>query len=204
MVTFVSALVFQSIYVAISLPRSFRHSEETLNADLEREKSFEQYATIGDVSFDLQEPYSDKRGINGELVELSLFRHLAIIVPISVTHPGVYQIYLQYHDNTVGGNNEFEKEVTQDLHIGSNMLRIEFPWNESRGFGYASPKIAKGGARIQLSYLASPQELFGNLKPGSSVERNILQKFMKERGFDKGLSSTSHINQFVSQKQVQF
>ena len=201
-VTFFSALIFQIIAVAFVLPAALKKSQETMNAGIEREKYFEQYATIGDVSFETQEPFSESRGINGKLVEVSLFKKLVLVVPISVSRAGSYQVNAQYSDKEIGSTPM--KDVTQTLNVGTNIVKIEFLADESREYGYTSPKSAGGTAKIQLSYLASQKELLDSLKSDSTTDQKILQQFMKDEGLDKGVNSNPTVSKFVGRKEVQF
>jgi len=201
-VTFFSALIFQIIAVAIVLPATLKKSQETMNAGIEREKSFEQYATIGNVSFETQEPFSESRGINGKLVEVSLFKKLVIVVPISVSRTGIYQVNVQYSDSEIGSTPM--KDVKQTLNVGDNTIKVEFLSNESREYGYVSPKSVGGTAQIQLSYLASQQELLDSLKSDNTTDPKVLQQFMKDEGLDQGVNSNPTVNKFVGRKEVQF
>jgi hypothetical protein len=201
-VTFASALIFQIIAAAVVLSLTLNKSQETMNAGIEREKSFEQYAAIGDVSFEVQESFSESRAINGKLVEVSLFKKLILIVPITVSRAGTYQINAQYKDSEIGSTPR--KDVIQALDVGANTVRITFLANESREYGYSSPKSTKGTAQIQLSYLASQQELLESLKLDSTADQKVFQQFMKDEGLDKGVNPNSTVNKFVGRKEVQF
>lgn len=96
------------------------------------------------------------------------------------------------------------KDVKQNLVVGENTINIEFLPNESRKYGYVSPKSVGGTAQIQLSYLASQKELLDNLKSGNTTDPKILQQFMKDEGLDQGVSSDPTVNKFVERKEVQF
>jgi hypothetical protein len=201
-VTFVSALVFQIFAAAVVLPATMRKSQDILNAGIERERSLQQYATIGDVSVEVQEPFSESRGINGKLVELSLFKKLILVVPISVSRAGPYQVDAQYSDNEIGTTPM--KDVRQALDVGTNVVKIEFLADESREYGYPSPKSAGGTARIQLSYLASQEELLDRLISGGTTDQKTLQQFMKDEGLDKRVNSRPVVTKFVGRKEVKF
>ena len=201
-ITFVSALIFQFGLLIIVVPVVLKKAEQRMQTGIQREKSFEQYATIGDVSFEVQEPFSQQWGINGKLVELSLFKKLVLIMPISVSRAGTYQVYAQYSDREIGGTPM--KDITQTLNAGTNIIKIEFLANESREYGYTSPKSVGGTAQIQLYYLASQKELLDTLKSDNTIKRKVLEQFMKYEGLDKGGSSNVTINKFVGRKEVQF
>ena len=201
-ITFVSALIFQIIFVAIVLPATLKISQKIMNAGIAHEKSYGQYATIGDVSFELQEPFSESRGINGKLVEVSLFKKLILVVPISVSQTGTYQVYARYRDSKIGSTPM--KNITQALNLGANTIRIEFLANESREYGYVSPKSTKGIAKIQIAYLVSKKGLLDSIKWDSTVDQKVLQQFIKDEGLDKEVSLDSTVNKFVGMQDVQF
>jgi hypothetical protein len=58
-ITFFSALIFQFVSAAIILPLTINKSKETMSAEIESEKAYQNFARIGNVSFEIQEPYSD-------------------------------------------------------------------------------------------------------------------------------------------------
>lgn len=170
---------------------------KNIEAGIEREKSHEQYAVIGDVSFELQEPFSEPRGIDGKLIEVSMFKKLVLVIPVSVSQAGTYQIHAQYSDSEVGGTPM--KDVVQTFTVGANTVRVEFLTSESRERGYFSPESTKGTAQIQLSYVAFKKELVESSK-SSGIDQKILEQFMK----DEGVSANSGVNKFVERKEVQF
>jgi len=202
-ISFVSALTFQIIYMAIVLPATLKKSQEVMNAGVPSEESFEQYAAIGDVSYEITEPFLEHRGINGKLVEVSLSRKLAMVIPIYVLHAGPYQINAQYSDSQIGSTPI--KDIMRNLDAGANTVKIEFFANESRERGYLSPKSVRGTAQIQLSYLASSKELFDKIKSDSRIDKNVLNQFLKdERLRGRDVQSETRINKFVERKEVKF
>ena len=202
-VTFVSALLFQIIAVAVVVPVTLNKSQSMMNAGIEREKAFEQYATIGDVGFEVQEPFSASREIDGKMVEVPLFKKLILVVPISVLRAGTYQVTASYSDNEFGGT--AMKDVAQAFNVGSHTVRIEFLGHESSGaWGYPSPKSVGGRAQIQLSYLISRKALLDILKSDSAIDQKMLQRFMEDEGLDKGVKPNAVGNKFVGRKDVQF
>lgn len=201
-ITFVSALIFQVVAIVFILPAALKKSQETMNAGIRREKSYEQYARVTDVSFELQEPFSESRGINGKLVEVSLFKKLILVVPLSVSRAGTYRVNVEYSDNEIGST--LMKDAVGVLTIGTHTIRVEFLANESREYGYASPGSVKGTAQIQLFYLVSKKELLSSLKSASAVNQKALQRFMKDEGLNRGTSPDSTVNKFVERKKVQF
>ena len=59
-VTFLSALTLQFVALAIILPMTIRQSQRTMVAGIEHEKAIQQFAEIGNISYEVQEPYSDR------------------------------------------------------------------------------------------------------------------------------------------------
>jgi hypothetical protein len=201
-VTFVSALAFQVIAVAVVVPATMKMSQAIMEAGSEHESAFERYAIIGEVTFELQEPFTDSRGIDSRLVEVSLFKKLILVVPISVSRAGPYNVFARYTDHSEFGET-LVKEVRQTLSAGSNIVRIEFLPHQSRQYGYPSPKSVGGSAEIQLSYLVSRKALLGSLVSDRIIDQKILQQFMKDEGLDKG-AKPAIVNKFVGRKEVQF
>ncbi len=197
---FFSVTRLVSIYVA-TLSATKEASTEA-GAITSTEPHYENYATIGDVSFETQEPFSEKQGINGQLITVSLFKKLQILVPISVTQAGTYQVNLQYGDEKIG--TAPMKVITQALHVGSNIVTIEFLADESREYGYVSPKSAGGVAQVQLGYLVSKKELMGSLKSNNAINQKILEQFMKDEASNQGVNSNATVNKFIVKKEVQF
>lgn len=204
-ITFVSALVFQIVAIAFVLPATLKKSQETMNAGIEREKSYEQYATIGDVSFEPQEPFKFSYALNGQLTEASLFKKLVFAVPVSVSRAGIYEINVRYSNNSsFYANSNSSPSVRQPLNVGAHVVKIEFIADEAPNLGYESPSSVQGKASIQLDYLASKKELLDSLKSDSTVDQKVLQQFMKDEGLDQGASPDSTVNKFVERKEVQF
>ena len=193
-ITFFSALIFQIIVITIGIPLTLKKSQKTMNAGIEIEKSFKKYATIGDVKFEVQEPFS--KFVNGK--EVFLFQKLILIIPISVSRAGTYQISARYNNETP------MKNVTQLLNAGANTIRIEFLANESREYGYFLPTSTKSIANIELSYSVSQKEILDNMKSDKTIDPKILQQFIKDQGLDKGINSNSNVNKFIGKKKVQF
>ena len=62
-------------------------------------------------------------------------------------------------------------------------LKIEFLANEAGGsYGYWSPGSIGGNAEVQIFYLASKKEAVENLKSDSSIDKNVLKRFMEDEG----------------------
>ena len=116
---------------------------------------------------------------------------------------GTYQVNVQYSDSEIGSTPL--KDVTQALDVGANTVRIEFLANESREYGYLSPKSAKGTAQIQLSYLASEKELLNKINSDHQIDKKILDQFLKDEGLNtREAQSKPTINKFIERKIVQF
>lgn len=201
-ITFVSALIFQVGSVAIFLPPALKKSQQAMQRGIEREKSFGQYAEIGDVTYEVQgvDPGLNFNNPHPEFGDI--YSKLKILVPISVSRAGTYQVNAQYSDREIGSTPM--KDVTQTFDVGTHIIKIEFLPNESRDYGYSSPKSVGGKAEIQLSYLASQKELFESLKSDNTIDQKALRQFMKDEGIDRRANSKSMVNKFVGRKEVQF
>ncbi len=171
---------------------------KNIEAGIAREKSYEQYATIGDVSFELQEPFSESRGINGKLVEMSLFKKLILVVPISVSQAGTYKVNVDYSDNEVGY--ALIRNSEQNLNVGINTVKIEFLASESFNNGYSSPQSSKGVARVRLSYLMMRQEFLESL---NASERKKVEQFMINYE-GSNINPNVPVYKFIGRKEIQF
>jgi hypothetical protein len=204
-VTFVSALIFQIVALAIIIPTTLKKSQETMNAGIAQEESYEQYAVIEDVKVEPQEPFKFTYALNGKLTEALLFKKLVFTIPISVSHAGPYEINIQYTSNSnFYANSNSPSTVKQVLNVGTNTVKIEFVAGNAPNLGYELPSSVKGDVIIQLNYLASKKELLDSLKSDSNVDQKVLQQFMKDEGLDQGVSSDSTVNKFVERKEIQF
>lgn len=204
-ITFVSALIFQIIAVAFVLPATLKKSQETMNAGIEREKSYEQYATIGDISVEPQEPFKFSYALNGQLTEAPLFKKLVFTIPLSVLRAGTYDVYVKYSGKSnFYANSNSSPNIRQTLSVGIHLVKIEFVAGEAPNLGYEAPKSVQGKASIEVNYLASKRELLDSLKSDGTVDQKVLQQFMKDEGLDQGVSPDSTVNKFVERKEVQF
>jgi hypothetical protein len=156
-ITFLSALTFQFIAIGIIIPLTIRQSQKTMEASIARERSYAQYATIGDVSYTLREQYSDQEITNLHPEFGPIFRKLEIVVPLSVSQAGEYQVTVEYlfeKDKVSGGTRM--KSTTRAFEAKDHTVRFEFLANESRGnYGYWEPAAVEGKVEVQLLYSAS-------------------------------------------------
>jgi len=204
-VTFFSALIFQIIAVAVVLPATLKKSQETMNAGIEREKSYEQYATIGDVTVDPQEPSKFSYALNGKLIETTLFKKLVFNIPVVVSRAGPYEVNVQYtDDSSFYANSDSSPSTKQVLDVGNHTIKVEFVAGTAPNLGYELPSSVHGLALVQLDYLSSKKELLNSLQSDNTVDQKVFQQFMKDEGLDQGVSSDSTVNKFVGKKEVQF
>jgi hypothetical protein len=128
-----------------------------MEASIARERSYAQYATIGDVSYTLREQYSDQEITNLHPEFGPIFRKLEIVVPLSVSQAGEYQVTVEYlfeKDKVSGGTRM--KSTTRAFEAKDHTVRFEFLANESRGnYGYWEPAAVEGKVEVQLLYSAS-------------------------------------------------
>jgi len=205
-ITFVSAFVFQVVLVAIVLPTTIRKSQETIQYGIESEKSYQQFAQIGDVSFDVQEPYSDIEIGNRHPEYGPMYKKLRILVPVSVSQPGTYQVNVRYSFSKAGETGSTPmRDATATLGIGTQTMQVEFLANEITSYGFWSPASVGGTADIQLSYLASEKELLDKINSDSTIDKKILEQFLKDEGLDKREAQTKPtVNKFIERKEINF
>lgn len=205
-ITFASALIFQVVEIAIVLPIRLRKAQSFAKKGIESEKSYEQFAKIGDVSFEVLDPYSDNTIGNSHPEHGPKYKILRIKVPISVSRAGAYQVNARYSFSRAGETGGTPmKAATQTLEIGKDTVTIEFAANEGSGYGYWSPSLVGGSAEIRLSYLASQKELLDRLKLDPAEDRETLKQFMKDEGLNSRKASLNPtIYKFVERKMISF
>lgn len=210
-ITFVSALMFQLVLVAIVLPMTIKESREITEARIEYEKSFRQFAKIGNASFSVHEPYPDVEIVNRRLEYGHMYKKLRIVVPISVLQAGVYQVHIRYRFFKAGewGSTPM-KDVTETFDVGEHTTEVEFLADGS--FGFWSPESIGGTAEIKLFYLISEKELLDKMNSGPSVDKKIIEQILKGKeqllkgkGLDtKDAQAKPTINKIVEIKEVHF
>ncbi len=204
-ITFVSALIFQIIAIAVVIPATLKKSQETMNAGIAKEKSYTQYATINYVSVDPQEPFKFSYALNGKMTEVTLFKKLVFNIPVTVSQAGSYDVNVQYtSDSSFYANSDSSPNTKQILDIGNHVVKIEFVAGAAPNLGYELPSSVHGRALVQLDYLASKNELLDSMRSDNTVDQKVLQQFMKDEGLDQGASSNPTVNKFVGRKEVQF
>ena len=204
--TFLSALTLQFVTVAIILPITIKQSQKTMVAGIEHEKAFRQFAAIGNISYEVQEQYSDREISNLHPEYGPIYKKLKIVVPISVSRTGAYLVTAQYSfsKEVVEGNTPIKK-ITQTFDTKDHVVIIEFLANEVGGnYGYWSPGSVGGNAEVQIFYLASKKEAVKSLESDASIDENILKRFMEDEGLDKEIKTNQIINKFVGRKVIQF
>lgn len=205
-ITFVSAIVFQCVSVAIVFSVTIKKSHETIQSGIEHEQSYQQYAQIGDASFDVQEPYSDPEIDNRHPEYGPMYKKLRVLIPVSVSQPGTYQVNVRYSfaKNGESGSTPM-KEMVATLGIGTQAMQIEMLAHEISSYGFWSPASVSGTAEVQLSYLVSEKELLNKIDSDSKVDQKILEQFLKDEGLNQQEAQTKPtISKFIERKEFHF
>ena len=155
-ITFVSAIVFQVLFLVIFIPVTANTSQEIMETGIEKEGAYQKFAKIGNVNFSVKNTYS-KTEIDNQHPEYGPFyKKLEIIIPVIVLHPGIYKVAVRY------SYPENEKPVSTPMkssrgtfEVGEHKIKIEFFAQEISSYGYWSPDSAKGFANIELSYIST-------------------------------------------------
>lgn len=204
-VTFVSALIFQAMAITLMVPATMKTTQTFKEATIAAEESYTQYATMGNVSVEAQEPFTFPYYLDGELIEAPLFKKLVFTVPVAVTQAGTYSIYLKYTSNSINyANSKSPSDITQFLDAGEHLVRIEFVAGAAPNLGYEAPSTVQGRAEVTLSYVASKQELMNSSGPKSAFEQKIYQQFLEDERLNQAAPSRATVNKFVERKEVQF
>ncbi len=206
-ITFFSAFFFQFIVVAFTIPSTMEQSLKTIESGIEAEKSYQQFAEIGDIGYEIQ-PYPASVPIGNTFPEYGpMGEKLQVIVPISVDQEGTYLVTAQYR--TSKGrlkSNTPINNTTQYLSAGDNVVRVEFNANESGGsYGFWSPSYVGGTAQIQLFYLASEKEVLDKITSNQALDKRIIERFLEDEGLDRRAAQTEPtVNKFVGRKIFEF
>jgi hypothetical protein len=205
-ITFVSALIFQFVSVAIIFTLTIKDSKETMMAEIRSEKVYQHFAKIGNVGFEVKEPYSDIEIDNLHPEYGLLYKKLQINIPLSVSQAGVYQVHFRYSfskANKTGGTPM--KNTTKSFGVGEHTMQVEFLAHEISNYGFWSPASVGGTVDIQLSYLASENELLDKISSDSAIDKKIFDQFLKDEGLKTRLAKAKPtINKFVERKAIQF
>jgi hypothetical protein len=208
-ITFFSALIFQLVLVAIVVPIAVKESQELMEAGIEFEKSFKKFAKIGNASFSVQEPYSDAEIGNRRSEYGPKYKKLRIVVPVSVSHAGVYQVHVRYSFSKDGEwGSTPAKDATEAFDVGEHAVEIEFIADGS--YGFWSPAAVNGTVEIKLSYLVPEKDMVDEMK--SDLDKEIHEQIMKgkeqllkSQGLDiKDAQAKLTINKFIERKEVHF
>jgi hypothetical protein len=207
-ITFVSAIIFQCVLVAIVLPMTIKDSQETMRAGIESEKSYQQFAKIGNASFDVQEPYPDAEIGNRHPEHGPVYKKLLIVVPVSVSQAGVYQVHVRYSFSKAGESGSTRiNEATETFGVGEHTMKVEFLADGT--YGFWSPASVGGTVDILLTYLASEKELLdkitSGINPDSAIDKMVHKQILKDVGLDTREAKTHPtINKFIERKEVHF
>ncbi len=121
-----------------------------MRAEIESEKAYQNFARIGNVSFEIQEPYSDIEIGNRHPEYGFMYKKLKIIIPVSVSQVGTYQVYVQYSFSKAEETGATSmKDTTEILNVGNHIMQIEFLAHEISSYGFWSPASVKGTAKIK-------------------------------------------------------
>lgn len=154
-ITFFSALAFQCLALGTFLPITMKQSQKTMEAGIAREQAYAGYATVGDLRYEVHEPYSDQEITNLHPEYGPLYKTLEIIVPISVAQAGAYRVTVEYGYSDKG---VFRSTRTKSVELlfaaGEQTVHIPFHANEVTGsYGHWSPAVVGGKVQTQLSFL---------------------------------------------------
>ena len=135
-----------------------------------------------------------------------MYKKLRILIPVSITQPGVYQVKVQYSFSKAEESGSTPvRGVTATFGVGEHTMTVEYFAHEISSYGFWSPASVGGIADIQLFYLASEKELLDKTGSDSEIDDEILEQFLKDEGLDKGEARTKPtINKFIERKEVRF
>lgn len=204
-VTFISALGFQILLVFLVVHHVIKTTHVYQEAGGKANKVYQHYAKIGNVRYELQEPYSDHEIDNLVPEYGAIYKRFVLHVPVSISRAGTYRLTVQYRFRTqsLWGSTSI-KDITRTLGATDHEIQIVFLANEAGGgYGYWSPEAVGGKAEVQLSYLASKNELVDKLKSGPSVDKAIVKQFLQDEGLNKE-HNNSTVNKFIERKIIQF
>lgn len=165
----------------------------------EAENAIKTYAAIGDISFQTEGSSVDRMAFQGEMIDLSVFRKLTIIVPVVVRHPGEYEVFLKYQDNGMCADQQ--KTVVRSLSEGTHLINVELI-NEPRRFGcFEDPSGVEGVADIQLAYLVPYKDLMNVLR----AQNNPMFKRFEEDEQRAGKKDSDRlVGKFIQAKSISF
>lgn len=160
--TFVSALAFQGVVFVILVSGAMKQAQMIKEETIAGENAYTQYATMGDVRIEPQEPFNFSYFLDGEPVEVKMFKKLVFNVPVSVTKAGTYMVEVYYSDNGSSyANSKSSPNVTMALDAGDHVIKVEFVAGKAVNLGYEAPASVQGRAVVDLSYLSSTKEHVG-------------------------------------------
>jgi hypothetical protein len=194
------------VSVAIIFTVTIKNSRETMTAGIKSEKTYQQFAKIGAVGFEVQEPYSDIEIGNRHPEYGLMYKKLQIIIPVSVSQAGVYQVHVRYSFSKAKNTGSTPmKNTTENFGVGEHTMHVKYLAHEISNYGFWSPASVGGTVEIQLSYLASEKELLDKINSDSAIDKKILDQFLKDKGLKTNVANTTPtINKFVERKVIQF
>jgi hypothetical protein len=187
---------------------TIKDSQETMRAGIESEKSYQQFAKIGNASFDVQEPYPDAEIGNRHPEHGPVYKKLLIVVPVSVSQAGVYQVHVRYSFSKAGESGSTRiNEATETFGVGEHTMKVEFLADGT--YGFWSPASVGGTVDILLTYLASEKELLdkitSGINPDSAIDKMVQKQILKDVGLDtREVKTNPTINKFIERKEVHF
>ncbi|MEO8638131.1 MAG: hypothetical protein ABI430_04500 [Candidatus Taylorbacteria bacterium] len=187
-------------------------SNEGLNsitAEKASEEQYKKYARIGTVSTEFKEPFSERQGINGKLVTVSLYRKLEINVPIIVQYAGNYEISVDYGANNnddIYSSYVSQQTKNQFLNIGENLISFDFVADSNTSVSSYST-VPNKALKIQLLYLATRDEIDAQNKQDAE-KMSLEYKRLVERAQEQYLKDygqlPSTVLKFVETKEILF
>jgi len=195
-VTFAAAVVLQVIVGSVFSYSALQNGQKILTETKKLEQMLQQYAKVGEASFEMQGPFV--KSVNG--VDVSVYSKMTIIVPVDVAHAGKYSVTVDYSDSK---NSVPTKSSTGWLDTGEQTVRLDFEEHESKAYGYFSPETVGGIAKIQLDYIAARNEL-DNMIPENLKNDSITQAALNSQGTELNGSGTAEVNKFIEQKTQRF
>jgi len=154
-ITFVSAFVFQVLFLAIVIPVTAKVSNKIMETGIEHERAYQKFAKIGKATFKTEGQFTATEVKNPHPEYGPLYKKLQILIPVSVLHKGSYQINVRYSFPENGNISTPLKTTTGYFDAGEHTMLVEFLYNEISSYGYWSPDSAKGFANIELSYIST-------------------------------------------------
>lgn len=171
-------------------------AEEGFKESRQISEKYKEYAKIGDVRFELGEPYGENEITNPYPERGPFYKRIDFIVPISVSKAGEYEIYFKYDKSS--------KSETVNKKFEEGEHEVSFSY-EAHELSYSSwaPDLLGSTAKVELSYLASLEEVDRDIEK-LDLEQSLLKKVTDQFLKDEGLKSDGPIKKFIENKVVDF